>query len=63
MTNIMSILSIDTMKEDIKKELDFCIELREKQGGCEFNKQNVNNALQCQYSESYTVEKYLMDKN
>jgi hypothetical protein len=39
MTNIMFILSIDTMKEDIKKELDFCIELREKQGGCEFNKQ------------------------
>ena len=24
-------------KEDIKKELDFCIQLREKQGGCSFN--------------------------
>ena len=26
------------MKEDIKKELDFCIKLREEQGGCSFNK-------------------------
>jgi hypothetical protein len=25
-------------KEDIKKELDFCIKLREEQGGCSFGK-------------------------
>jgi hypothetical protein len=24
-------------KEDIKKELDFCMKLREEQGGCNFN--------------------------
>lgn len=26
------------MKEDIKKEIDFCIKLREEQGGCSFGK-------------------------
>jgi len=26
------------MKEDIKKELDFCLQLREQQGGCSFGK-------------------------
>ena len=26
------------MKEEIKKELDFCIKLREEQGGCNFGK-------------------------
>lgn len=25
-------------KEDIKKEIDFCIKLREEQGGCNFGK-------------------------
>ncbi len=28
------------MKEDIKKEIDFCIKLREEQGGCNFNKRS-----------------------
>lgn len=28
------------MKEEIKKELDFCIKLREEQGGCSFGKTN-----------------------
>ena len=26
------------MKETIKKELDFCVKLREEQGGCSFGK-------------------------
>ncbi|MCX6824507.1 MAG: hypothetical protein NT085_05280 [candidate division SR1 bacterium] len=26
------------MKEDVKKEIDFCIKLREEEGGCTFGK-------------------------
>ncbi len=33
------------MKEDIKKEIDFCIKLREEQGGCGFGKHT--NCEQC----------------
>ena len=38
MTDKIFILFQVTMKEDIKKEIDFCIKLREEQGGCSFGK-------------------------
>ena len=37
-------------KEDIKKELDFCMQLREQQWGCSFNK-----STKCEQCASMSV--------